>query len=99
MFRILNAICQPFCDYISLTVIEPFQTIFPPRPKQTRKPAVARHPAPSVFRTIRRQRKMVSPEGQYVHLSMNNMSVTEHYVRRQASADALADIRPQGYLH
>lgn len=96
MFRLISALFQPLIDYFSLTVIEPLQSLFLRAPKMPQRPANSRHPAPSVFRTIARQRQMVSPKEEYVQLPAN-VSVTNHYLRQ--SSQVSTDVRPQGYLH
>ena len=96
MIRIFSNILQFILGYFVLTIIEPFRVLFPresaPVKKkkrgQTATSALAgRHPAPSIFRSIYRQRQMMSPSADFVPLS-SQVSVTQHYVHLENEASA-----------
>lgn len=87
MIRLISNILQLILTYFVLTLVEPFRVLFPreviAKKKAKSKPVSNRMPAPSVFRSVQKQRQMVSPSAQFVPLS-SDISVTKHYVHLES---------------
>lgn len=119
MIRLLIGIPQFIVSYVVLTMVEPFRVLFRSTDAFPRKQsalgrsgqaakAPRRHPAPSVFRSLQRQRAMTSPKVDFVPLAPG-ASVTNEYLKRDAkhgwgevprSPSYLLETRPQnGMLH
>ena len=85
MLNLFKIVCDPLLTYFSLTVADPCHELsdrVSEKAKDVRRQRKGTERGSSIFKTIRQQRAMMSPDSEFAGRLPSDVSVTQHYRHR-----------------